>query len=660
MILGLAFSGPSSKRSRSRVLLVLSVCALAAGLLAAQPWQREQPECVITVRRGESVQAAIDSAEPGAVICLDRGTWTENLVIDKPLTLLGSGIDKTMIDTAMVLAPTVEVTSQHDESFEVKLERLTIYGPGGGSGVAVSGQVVAKIKSCRISGRSYGIDAADLVQLILTESAILENKQRGVILSESARATITGTQISQNLGLGLWLSGSAEATLVNCGISDNGNHGLWLNNEARVALSNCLVSNNQGHGLWLTSQTRAELRWSRISNNRDQGLRAQDLATLDLTGSHVLSNWHGVELRDTARATIADSVISRSKWDGIRVQHSCQAAISGSTISANGRGVALSGEANANVSGCIIEANAGYGVFSRSENDVSGQGNVFRGNGIDLAGNVAGALRLPLLQPTEAEVTWPDDRYASLQQAIDALISGGTLLLEEGDHTSSLTIGKELSIESADGVAILQAASTALPVLSLVGGANLRLARVTISGGSEGMLVSSDAIVAAVGCNFSENVESINIAYSASMELTDCRIVRSEQRGAFIGGSARASITGCSIANNGGHGIDVADFAAVTIANSSVTYSGREGGIVLWGSCQAILEGNTVADNRGFGIVIYERPCFWESPWVFRGLITGRSNVFGANLRGDVCPPQLGFLSTAEGGELDLMSPSSR
>jgi parallel beta-helix repeat protein len=659
VILGLAFSKPSPKRSRKRVLLLLSVCALAAGLLAARPWQREQPQCVINVRPGESVQAAIDSAEPGAVICLGRGAWSENLVIDKPLTLLGSGIDKSIIGTAMALTPTIAVLTQHDEPGEVKLERLTISGPGGECGVAIGGQVVVELNSCRVSGRSYGIEAADSAHLIVSESAISENKQRGVILLDSARASISGSRISENLGLGFWLSGSAEATLVNCEISDNGNHGLWLNNEARVVLSNCQVSNNQGHGLWLTSQTRAELRSSHISGNRDQGVRAQDSATLEVNRSQVLSNWHGVELRNRARATIADSTISGSKWDGIRIQHSCQALVSGSTISANARGVGLSGEASADIRNCTVEGSSGYGIFSRSSSEVGGEGNEFRGNGVDLAGNMAGVLRLPLQQPTEAEIVWPDDRYASLQQAIDALIPGGRLFLNEGNHQGGLTIGKQLSIESADGVAILQATSTALPVLSLVGGADLRLARVTISGGSEGMLVSSDAIVAAVGCNFSENVEGINIAYSARVELTDCGIVRSEQRGAFIGGTARASITGCSISNNGGHGIDVADFATVTIADSSVTHSGREGGIVLWGSCQAILEGNTVADNRGFGIVIYERPCFWESPWVFQGHITGRSNVFRANLRGDVCPPQLGFLSTAEGGELDLMSPSS-
>ena len=642
-----------SKLGWKRLLLVLSVSALAIGLLSARPWYAGQPECLVTVRPGESIQTAIDSAEAGTVICLGRGTWTENVIIDSSLTLVGRGIGRTVIEADRVFTPVIEVLGQDSGPINVKLEGLTISGVGGGSGVTISGIAVVEIKNCGVSGRSYGIEVADSAHLTLSDSTISENKQRGVILADSARASVSNSDISGNMGLGLWLSGSAEATFLDCEISRNGGHGLWLRDEARVVLSNCSISENRGHGLRLEDQSATQLLGSDISGNRDQGIRAEDSAKVELTESDVLSNWHGIELRNGAQATIVGSTVSRSRWDGIRIQHSAQATISGSIVSANGRGVGLSGEADAEIRDCLIEQNSGYGIFSWSSGEIRGEGNEFRENGADLGGNLAGALRVSSQEPTETAINWPDDRYISLQEAIDALLPGGKLLLTQGSYTAGLTIGKELSIEAADGAATLQAKNNALPVLSLVDGAELRLVGTTISGGSEGLLVSAGAKVALVGCTISQNIEGINVSYSASAEMTDCGIAENERSGTFIGGAAQATITRCSISNNNGYGIAVADSAQVTITDSSVTRSGQDGGIVLWGSCQAILEGNMIADNRGFGIAIYQRPCFWESPWVFQGHISGRGNLFQANGRGDVCPPELEFLSAAEGGELD-------
>jgi hypothetical protein len=51
----------------------------------------EQPACRVTVKAGDSIQQAIEQAQPGAVICLSTGRWDENLVISDSITLRGEG-----------------------------------------------------------------------------------------------------------------------------------------------------------------------------------------------------------------------------------------------------------------------------------------------------------------------------------------------------------------------------------------------------------------------------------------------------------------------------------------------------------------------------------------------------------------------------------------
>jgi len=57
-----------------------SLGAWGEGTLAAQE------ECTVIVQPGESIQAAIDQAQEGDVICLAEGTWVENVKIEKSLT----------------------------------------------------------------------------------------------------------------------------------------------------------------------------------------------------------------------------------------------------------------------------------------------------------------------------------------------------------------------------------------------------------------------------------------------------------------------------------------------------------------------------------------------------------------------------------------------
>lgn len=647
-------SSPPSRPGRKRLLLVICLVGVAVGLLIARPWQGPQIDCSLTVQPGQSLQAAIDAAAAGDVICLARGTWTENIVIDKPLTLVGRGAGRTVIQPVRLYTPAVEIPGSASESGTVRLERLTISGDGGLAGVALGGMSLADLTKCDIVGMMYGLQVSDSASLTLNECTISDSRQIAVVLRDSARATIRSSRVSDNRGQALQLSGSAQAEVSNSQLSRNNSHGLWLQDGARVALNDCSVSDNGQHGLLLAGQSQARVLGSQLSGNSDQGISGGAQSTVYLTSTRVLSNWHGIELSGEAEATIAGSTISANRWDGIRTQNSAHATISGSTISGSSRGLGLSAASTAHVSNCLIEENGQYGVFSLSTGEVTGQGNRFRENGIDLGGNLPGTLRLPLKEPAETAISWPDERFASLQEAIDALLPGGTLRLAPGTYTAGLTIGTELSIEARDGEVVLWGKTERLPVLSLVDGADLRLAGTTISGGSTGLSVSAGATVALTGCTISQNSQGAYLSYTSSAEMVDCNIVGNAHSGVFVTGSAQATIVACQVSNHTEYGIAAARSARLTVTDSTVINCGWDGGIILWDSSQTHLERNTITNNRGYGVATYWHPCFPATVWSFRGLISGSGNTLEMNRRGDVCPAELEFLTTAEGGEFDL------
>lgn len=643
------------RRDRLSVIpALLIILAISAGLAAVLA--RDRVECSVTLKSGESIQAAIDASEVGAMICLSKGEWVENIVIPKSLSLRGAGSRRTTLRGAQYGSPVVRITPKEGEPINVSLEGLNITGEG--HGVAISGASTVEIKGCEITQSWYGIEAGDSVRLILTNSIISENKRRGVVLVGAAQAEIHNSHIRENMGLGIWLSDSAEARLSDCGISGNDGHGLWVRDGARVELTGCSISGNKGHGLWLEGRSEAEVRQCEISGNADQGLQVEGSAEAEVSESALVKNWDGIRLRDDGRAKISNSIISQNKWDGIKLRGSAWATISDSTLSENGgHGLGVWGSAGAEARANIIENNRGYGIFSWSDGEVRGEGNRMKGNGVDLGGNLSGELRIPLRESSESEIVYPDKRYASLQEAVDALLPGGRLSVRAGEYEAGVTLAKEIRLEAEGaGAVTLTARSEGVPVISLVSGAKSEMVGLRLSGGSEGLLIAADARANLINCVVSENLSGIHVSHSSQVEITNCRISENKQTGIWIGDTAQARITGSQILDNGWQGIGLGGTAQAKIIDCTVSRNRRDGGIVLWDSVQAVLEENEVTANWGYGIALYHSPCFGLFG-KFTGRLSGRANISSDNSRGEVCPAELEFLLTEEGGELDWREP---
>jgi hypothetical protein len=91
----------------------------------------------------QTVQHAVDVADPGDTISIDKGTYAEQVTISEDLTLRGKGEDKTIIKAPAVMSPDAEGKTniiELDSSAVVDISKLTVAGPMpmcGNSGIAV-------------------------------------------------------------------------------------------------------------------------------------------------------------------------------------------------------------------------------------------------------------------------------------------------------------------------------------------------------------------------------------------------------------------------------------------------------------------------------------------------------------------------------------------
>jgi hypothetical protein len=120
--------GPFVLRTFFVAVLALSA---PAGALAVP-----KPDSLVVPTSYATIQSAIDAASAGATIQVLAGTYVEQLRIGKSVTLVGAGMDKTVVRAPV----TLERNREHDRVIvdieagaAVVMTRLTIAGPGSGT-----------------------------------------------------------------------------------------------------------------------------------------------------------------------------------------------------------------------------------------------------------------------------------------------------------------------------------------------------------------------------------------------------------------------------------------------------------------------------------------------------------------------------------------------
>ena len=258
------------------VAVVLVMTLSSIGTLAESS---VSSKCTISVSSDQSIQAAIEAAPDGAVICLE-GVWRENLVITKNLTLQGVGVEKAVINGAEKGKPVILIES--DAVIDVRIIGLVVAESRAGDpmtlqedGILISGQANVQIEDCQILGNILnGIEVQELAQLTVKNCQIFSNDQ----------------------GAGVSAAGSTQATITNCTISGNGDGGVYLFESA-----NCTIDS-----------------------------------------SHIWGNPAGVAIGDSAQLTITNSQVSENREVGILIAHTAQVTLIENTIDKNGGyGVAL-------------------------------------------------------------------------------------------------------------------------------------------------------------------------------------------------------------------------------------------------------------------------------------------------------------------------------
>ena len=296
---------------------------LVVGLLFAVAPTEQVQAATITVAPGQSIQAAINAADPGDTIQVAAGTYVEQLLIQKNLTLVGAGIGQTIVQaptSGRVTAPgyTGQVWTADTWNTDYLLAAYPT-DPISGTpiSVKVTGFTFDANSQAHTGDRFTGVyfrkvSNVDIAQAGLFASEIkgfnsTDPSVTGIRVLENSKLTLDGNLVKDYTILGVVVYGTDNlvdpiVTTSNNTLTPSGNReGIqyrFINGTGTAGIiSNNTITNGGTHGIAVSTSDHVL-----VKDN------------ISLAGSG-----NGITLESSSFCTVQGNTIANYPWNGIAV-----------------------------------------------------------------------------------------------------------------------------------------------------------------------------------------------------------------------------------------------------------------------------------------------------------------------------------------------------
>ncbi|MEA1965959.1 MAG: right-handed parallel beta-helix repeat-containing protein [Euryarchaeota archaeon] len=208
-----------------------------------------------------TIQAAVDAAAEGDTIFVWNGSYTENVDVDKRLTLRGEGANVVTVTTANSDDNVFEVTADH-----VNISGFTATGRGyGKAGIYLGSADNCNIYENNCSNNYYGTHLSSSSNNTLASNTA-SNNYYGTYIDYSSNNILAGNTASSNNMIGICLYYSSNNTLTKSTTSNN-RYGIYLYYSSNNLLKGSTASSNKDYGIRLSSSSNNTLANNTMSGN---------------------------------------------------------------------------------------------------------------------------------------------------------------------------------------------------------------------------------------------------------------------------------------------------------------------------------------------------------------------------------------------------------
>jgi parallel beta-helix repeat protein len=311
-----------------RILLIAAALTLTVGIALAIPALAKTIE---VPKDYQTIQAAINAAQPGDLILIAPGIYKENLTIRKSIELRGADAGVIVDGSRARNTPTILIQRTRD----------------------------VVIQNLEITGGRRGIQVERSRDVIIKNNLIQKNRRQGILVTDNSQ----GTQIIENkifdtapdegnvLGNGIILNGDKNAQVLKNFIARSAWSGLRLL-SAVAHIEGNTFEENQYYGIeiwpnWVDSPdvpSQATVLDNALKGNVRAGIFITEESIAVIENNQILDTardrdnqyGHGVWVADGAQVSLTGNVVAGSQGHGLFIE-SGRVALKANRITASSR-----------------------------------------------------------------------------------------------------------------------------------------------------------------------------------------------------------------------------------------------------------------------------------------------------------------------------------
>jgi nitrous oxidase accessory protein NosD len=514
-------------------------------------WQRVAPRGWGAHR---SVGAAVRAAADGATVSVQPGEYAEQVVLDRPVTLVAEGG-----------AGSVRLVSSRGPALTVSapsgvVRGLRILAPAGTPAVLVDRGAVV-LESCEIHGDVLiSSDAAP----VLRSCRIQEGS---VVMEGTSSARLIECTVTEAPGTGVVIRGDAAPELTGTRILRPAGDGVLFDDAARGQLEDCEVTRAAGAGLVIRRGAAPTVRGSRIQDVRGDGIRISGPEDAELPVKRAVAG------AAAGGPVVEHCEVARCGGSGVCVAGAVSVSMRACTLTDPADiGILAAGTARLQIEDCVVTRAGRSGLVARDRSMVS-------------------ANRLTIDRASGNGVLVRDDATARLTD----LEAGNTAytVLHVGGRAEAVVRRGSLHDTREYGVRVVDFGLSELAEVAVTAAA------------IAGVGVEDRADLTATDCTVTGGATGITLSGRHTPRLRDCEITGSGQTGIRIAPDCGALLRGCSVRNCGDAGLWLNERCRVVVDDCTIADTGGSGLVVLSGA-EPVVRATTISRTGKNGIYLQD------------------------------------------------------